>query len=487
MQRSLAIDDDNSLLSEVAESMKTGGKQSRDRFIFVVNKLDEFKKGEDSVLSALKKAQTILKNHGIENPNIYLVSALTALDIRTLLADPNVDEDDEDVYAAIGRVRKFNKREDMHFETIAPLTPSVRDQIEQKLAAAKEAKDAKGEALIHCGIPSVEAAIRMYVQKYAKTAKIKNIVDTFTANLESAHAMEKVKQEIVEQSDRAEEYKQQIEQIKQKLEDGETAKAFKQKVQAINYDQEIQREANRTVEEAQKRITTELTEGEEKLSPEQAEQLCTEFAQFAENLQEDMQVKLENLIENHVKKNAGKLLEEYRKRLSDLAEDLEVGSVNIAPISLMSGAINSNVSELITQLSQTEQVKVDEEWVENTSKRWYKPWTWLQKKGHWRDVMEDRTFIDKNQLAQQFFAPIEENLFMNRENAIRFAQQQTREVKRQFSLKFDELDRLLRAKMDELNECVDDKKNAEKRLKESQEKQAWLEDVQNQLNAILDI
>lgn len=291
----------------------------------------------------------------------------------------------------------------------------------------------------------------------------------------------------MEQSDRAEEYKQQIEQIKQKLEDGETAKAFKQKVQAINYDQEIQREANRTVEEAQKRITTELTEGEEKLSPEQAEQLCTEFAQFAENLQEDMQVKLENLIENHVKKNAGKLLEEYRKRLSDLAEDLEVGSVNIAPISLMSGAINSNVSELITQLSQTEQVKVDEEWVENTSKRWYKPWTWLQKKGHWRDVMEDRTFIDKNQLAQQFFAPIEENLFMNRENAIRFAQQQTREVKRQFSLKFDELDRLLRAKMDELNECVDDKKNAEKRLKESQEKQAWLEDIQNQLNAILDI
>ena len=32
----LGIDDDNSLLSEVAESMKTGGKQSRDRFIFVL-------------------------------------------------------------------------------------------------------------------------------------------------------------------------------------------------------------------------------------------------------------------------------------------------------------------------------------------------------------------------------------------------------------------------------------------------------------------
>ena len=55
---------------------------------------------------------------------------------------------------------------------------------------------------------------------------------------------------------------------------------------------------------------------------------------------------------------------------------------------------------------------------------------------------------------------------------------------------YDYVDKMLydmQAKMDELNECVDDKKNAEKRLKESQEKQAWLEDVQNQLNAILDI
>ena len=40
----LGVDDDNILLSEVAESMKTGGKQSRDRFIFVVNKLDELKR-----------------------------------------------------------------------------------------------------------------------------------------------------------------------------------------------------------------------------------------------------------------------------------------------------------------------------------------------------------------------------------------------------------------------------------------------------------
>ena len=47
------------------------------------------------------------------------------------------------------------------------------------LSEARANGDANEEALIHTGIVPIEMAIRMYVQKYAKTAKIKNIVDTF--------------------------------------------------------------------------------------------------------------------------------------------------------------------------------------------------------------------------------------------------------------------------------------------------------------------
>ena len=65
----LAVNDDLVLLNKVADSMKVGGKQSRDRFIFVVNKLDDFKKDEDSVESAIKKVRDYLKDRGIENPN----------------------------------------------------------------------------------------------------------------------------------------------------------------------------------------------------------------------------------------------------------------------------------------------------------------------------------------------------------------------------------------------------------------------------------
>lgn len=185
----LAVDDDNNLLSHVAESMKVGGKQSRDRFIFVVNKLDDFKKGEDSIDAALQKVRDYLADNGIENPNIYPASALTALNIRTILAESD-DDDDDDVYEAKGKVRKFNRNEEMHFEKYAPLPASVRGHIANRLAEAVKNGDVNEQALIHSGVVPVEEAIRMYVRKYAKTAKIKNIVDTFITRIESAHTFE---------------------------------------------------------------------------------------------------------------------------------------------------------------------------------------------------------------------------------------------------------------------------------------------------------
>ena len=45
----------------------------------------------------------------------------------------------------------------------------------------------------------------MYVKKYAKTAKIKNIVDTFIKKLESAHSFEKTKEEIATNQDKQKE------------------------------------------------------------------------------------------------------------------------------------------------------------------------------------------------------------------------------------------------------------------------------------------
>lgn len=482
----LAVDDDNNLLSHVAESMKVGGKQSRDRFIFVVNKLDDFKKGEDSIDAALQKVKDYLADNGIENPNIYPASALTALNIRTILAESDNDDDD-DVYEAKGKVRKFNRNEEMHFERYAPLPASVRGQIANRLEEAINNGDTNEQALIHSGVVPVEEAIRMYVRKYAKTAKIKNIVDTFITRIESAHTFESTRQQISQNEAQKKAIVERIDSIEAKLKSGEEAKKFKSQIEKANYDKEIADLANRVIAEAQKKITKHLGDTQKKLTRQEAEDVCKEFARFADRLQAEVQVRLEDLILNNVQKNATELLEIYKKKLADLVKEVSIKDVEIDPFKMMLGEIPYNTSRMISDSSKTERVKTGEKWVANTSKKWYKPWTWFQEKGHYEDIIENREYIDGTGLAQKFFAPIEETLYENSAAAVAYAKDQAANIKKDFAGKFAELDKVLQNKLDELKACATDEKAAEKKIEDSRRKLEWLEDIQDRVNAILDI
>lgn len=493
----LAVNDDYNLLSHVADSMRVGGKQSRDRFIFVVNKLDEFKQGEDSVDAALNKVRDYLKDNGIENPNVYPASALTALEIRTLLTEGN-NKFDYAVGMANLKVQMFNEVEEMHFETKAPLTPSVRGQLEMRLSEARNNGDAKGEALIHCGIVPIEMAIQMYVQKYAKTAKIRNIVDTFSKRLESAKSFETTKKEIAENQDKHKEILANIEKIERKLASGEEAKSFKARIDKINYDSEIKKLANEIVKSAQKKVTEQLASAENRMDKKEAKQVCERFARFTENLRAEIQVKLEELITNHVTKNANDLLEEYRKKIAELAQDVNIGGIAIDPFEIMKGSIEG-LSDINVIMSEAE--KTEKNWEVVGNHKEYKEVfglrRWLNKKIGTSfnvdyDLVDDydwveHSYIDGTVLAQRFFAPVQEGLYEYSNAAVAYAKSQTENVKNGFKKKFEELNKVLAQKLDELKAFTKDSEDVAAKIKKAQDNLKWLEDIQVKTKAILDI
>jgi predicted GTPase len=492
----LAVNDDNDLLNHVADSMRVGGKQSKDRFVFVVNKLDDFKQGEDSVGQSIEKVRKYLEDKGIKNPNIYPAAALPALDIRTSLKDVDLkninlmdDDIDPNILEAIMKIRKLNRNQELHLETYAPLTPSIRGEITSELAAAKESKDQITEALIHTGIIPIESAIRMYVAKYAKTAKIKNIVDTFSKKLESAKSFENTKQEIVSNQNKQKEILEQINSIKSKLKSGEEAKKFKAMVDAINYDKEIGTIADSILKEAQKKITSQTSNLESKLTRRDAESLCQLFVKFTESLQAEIQIKLENVITNHVEKSAQDLLNQYKQKISKLAHDVKIGAVELNPFEILDGEMEglSQLTNLVGTLTKTEKVKVGEEWVANSSKAWYKPWTWFQESGEYKDVYEKKEYVDSSELTQKFFAPIQKQLFNNRDSAVDYAKKQSGQIKKAFSKKFVELDEVLDKKLEELEGFATDNQNVEKMIKETKSRLEWLENIQSRTQSILDI
>ncbi|MDR1320700.1 MAG: dynamin family protein [Gracilibacteraceae bacterium] len=222
MTTEFGTDDDNKLLARVvADSMKVGGKQSKDRFIFVVNKLDGRNKEDGDLNEILKHIRSYLKTHGIANPHLFPAAALPALNIR-LMKKNGAEMDEEDIDETETRIRKLNRSENLHFENYAPLPPSARAEINAQLHEAAwnwDGRDIENPdtALIHTGVMSIEAAIRQYVQKYAKPAKIKNLVDTLAHKLEDARYFGKIKHQLTSEINENK-HEEHIRELEHKLE-----------------------------------------------------------------------------------------------------------------------------------------------------------------------------------------------------------------------------------------------------------------------------
>lgn len=491
MEGTFGSDDDNALLQRVADSMKVGGKQSKDRFIFVVNKMDDRRKEDGDTTQTLDRIRAYLKGHGITNPNLFPAAALPALNIRLMQSGAEVDEDTMDETEM--KVRKLNRNETLHFENYASLPASIRGDIKMKLADAKDNSDADAEALIHTGVVSIEAAIRQYVQKYAKTAKIKNIVDTFMHKLDEVGCFEKTKQELAKNREDGERIAQQIEAIRKKIDDVKSAQQFRDAVDdaVIRVSDDAKDIIDSIVQKYQAKIRKKIDElrGQE-LDMDEVMDEVSRLERYAKKLEPDFQAELDELIRENLVKTSNALLQEYKKRLASLTSEIDpnaLAGISIDPLKLMGGTVPTADDFSVTKLVQSKEVEDGKEWVENTNKKWYKPWTWFQEKGYYKTKYKTVKYVPASELAQEFFAPIQETVLSNGDLAQKHAIKQSNRIVASFNKEFERLDGVLKQKLSELESYATDKTKAEERIKETEKRLAWLEVIKNHVASILEI
>ena len=491
MEGTFGSDDDNALLQRVADSMKVGGKQSKDRFIFVVNKMDDRRKEDGDTTQTLDRIRAYLKRHGIINPNLFPAAALPALNIRLIQSETEVDEDTIDETEM--KVRKLNRNQTLHFEDYASLPASIRGDIKKKLSDAKETGDTNAEALIHTGVVSIEAAIRQYVQKYAKTAKIKNIVDTFMHKLDEVGCFEKTKQELVKNREDGERIARQIDTIRKKVDDVKSAQQFKDAVDdaVIKVSDDAKDIIDSIVQKYQAKIRQKIDDlRDQELDMDEAMDEVSRLERYAKKLEPDFQAELDELIRENLIKTSNVLLQEYRKKLSSLTNEIDPNAlvgISIDPLKLMGGTVPTADVFSVKKLVQSKEVENGKEWVENTNKKWYKPWTWFQEKGYYRTKYKTVKYIPASDLAQEFFAPIKENVLNNGEFAQKYAIKESNRIVASFNKEFKRLDGVLKQKLSELESYATDKTQAEKRIRETEERLAWLEVIKNRVTSILEI
>ncbi len=350
----LSTNDDASLLSYVAEQIEKGGKQVRDRFLFVINKMDGFNPDEEDIGKAVLSAKNYLARYGIEDPQIFPCSAYTALNIKTYFKDINIDELSRvqqkqlpsEAKDTLPMIDKFIDYETMHLEKYSTLSPSAQRELDYKLKQAEDNNDTKEQALIHCGIYSIEAAITSYVKKYAKTKKVKDLVESFQEVLESNKTLVNAKKKVATDEKAARECIEKAEAVKAKIADGKEATKFKEKIEKLNpvvtikdKTEELKRKAIGEIDKLfhghQEEVITDRTG---------AETIINSFAKVSSDAVAKLSADMEAIIDKELVETGKEILLQYQDKLSKFDEETAGKNLDFSTVDLVKGAL-ANMKE----------------------------------------------------------------------------------------------------------------------------------------------
>lgn len=382
----LSTNDDKELLNYVATQIKMGGKQVRDRFLFVINKMDGFNPEEEDIGKAIASAKGYLSKHGIEDPQIFPCSAFTALNIRSYLGGIDIDnltraEEKQLPSAArdtLPMIDKFIEYDSMHLEKYTTLSPSAQRELNYRLKQAQAQNDTKEQALIHCGIYSIESAITAYVKKYAKTKKVKDLVETFQEVLESNKVLANAKEKIRTDEDAAKDCAKRAAVIKEKISDGKEAKEFKQKIEALNPMKIIRQKAKNLVDDAVEQTTIIFADCDKYINNRaEAKKLISQFATFSSNSIAKMTAELESVIKHELIENSEQILSDYQKKLEQIDESVQETKLDFSTVDLIKGEFTK--MKEYTQTWRTDEFVLDT--VEDAETVEYETRTYYEKVG----------------------------------------------------------------------------------------------------------
>lgn len=346
----LSTNDDAALLHYVADQIKKGGKQVRDRFLFVINKMDQFNPEEESIEKAILSAKQYLASYGIDDPQLFPCSAFTALNIKTNLAGIDIDNLTEakknqlplSAQNTLWNIKIFQEYEPMHLEKYSTLSPSAQQELNFRLSQAIEAGDTKEQALIHSGIYSIEAAITAYVKKYAKTKKIKDLVESFQEVLESSEVLVKAKTRVATDEKVAKACAERAAAVRQKIADGKEAEAFKQKIADLDPMPIIREKAEQLKQNATIKSNNIFRPyGETLTSRDEAKRLVNQFSTFSSDAMAELTSELESVINNEIVNTGERLLMEYQEKLSKFDESSSDEHLDFQTVDLIKGALQT--------------------------------------------------------------------------------------------------------------------------------------------------
>ncbi|MEB9506489.1 dynamin family protein [Bacillus anthracis] len=454
----LGIQDDNDLLDIIAEQMKIGGKQSQDRFIFVVNKIDEFDiESGESVRETILTVREYLEEKGIKNPNIFPASALMAKLIRM----------DQNGYHLTKKQKKtlrdhdlFIEEEELNLMKYAPLSKKSKESLNTKVIEAREVEDTYQEVLMYSGIPSIEEAINGYLEKYAVPSKITIAVNSFKDVITDTGIEKNITDEIVCHEQKYEEIREKIKILNEEI----ARERLKKDTQLCKLDY---RDAIKQIEDKIKLKFDDMCvyfQGEESVTEEVAIEFISRLKEEIELLQNDIKVELKSVVKKTLTNDVQGLYSE---------EEFQISFSDISDVELImeEGMSNNHTKEtgnifyVLKLNSILEFIGVDIRKSSSSAKK----------------------FVNVKDINEKIIDSVKHDLYNGVWNTIDYLQKKEKILTVYFNKEVDRLENVLDQKVKAIEKLSADSEEIKKKLTVEKEKYEWLQTLQIRLNNILEI
>ena len=530
----LETNDDNSLLTDIANAMRDGGRQASDRFIFVLNKADEFDTENEDVQKYINKTKDYLEKHGIQNPKVFPCSSYVAKLIRLYQSGKQFTKKERlDLDSKIELF--FDDEEEnykgLHFSKMADISESVRSKLEAAETKARSTNDKYTDALIQTGIPAVEGAISEYLEKYAKPQKITEAIHSFLQIIRDLGTEAHETQLLKDNRSRVEETQKAIDKMDQIIKDGKKGVEFKEKIDSLS--------VGATIKEAFEKLSGEklgvfISQAKnkycsDKLTEEETKKRINLIQKDLEEFRNKFAIDIENIINDKVGNQAKQYSDEYNSYVSELLGNAfghEVKAASVLGSLANMNLSTENVEEYEFSVNEKTGTQLVEEERTRTEMR-TKTRTGSRKKSGLRSLLarglgkigsffgadtddwgyEDYTYTEDVPVQVKYMATVERDKYENRQYinftkmfntvvtpiiddfssqartlATDVAKEEENKLKEAFKISFDELNVAIENKLTELKRTFGDKEAFEKMVAKNEENLLWLDKFKKQLN-----
>ena len=479
------VTDDKALLQSIAEEMATAGKQSRDRFIFVINKCDDLdeEKGE-TIENLLQNTREYLKECGITEPTLIPTSALLALLVRKARNHEHLSRKEK---KELDQVEDFVENELLHFEKYATLTPTVRAYLQKQVDKYHKNKDDWDlEAAIHSGVPAVEQTIKEYIDKYAYPIKINDAITDIDRILKELDMRAKFAESIAKDEKKLEQVRNQIEQAQKKHQNSESVyKNFKSRIESLEMEGINEGNEQRKVEKQLEAIMRPYL-GSGYVDKTEADRLILEFQGDLEILQRKCEQNLNREIDLNIFQKCNVMLEQYAELIRSILGNIEIEGYDFQKINSFERIRISNINDLKLE-NQHDRFRTETRWKDNPAREGF--WGffkfWEPKQISYTVQVKDGVDVDVKNIIINVVGEFAKSLKANISNMFMQANKQMEGYKKVFSSNIDGLKSEIEKILYELSEETKQSETLKKEVEKNRKIANWIAQEEKKIRDLL--